>query len=50
MTTIRIKATSDTDDKIISELMNVLIKYGYKTEKYLSSTSKIVTARKNECL
>jgi len=47
MTTIHIKATYDTDDKIISELMNILIKYGFETEKYLSFTSKIVMARKN---
>jgi hypothetical protein len=47
-TTIHIKATTDTDDKIISELMNILIKYGFKTEKYLGITSKIIMARRGE--
>lgn len=45
MGTIHIKATVDTQDNILSELMNVLIKYGYKTEKYLGMGSKIVMAR-----
>ena len=43
---IHIKASNNTDDKIISELMNILIKNGYKTEKYLGTASKIVMARK----
>lgn len=46
MTTIHIKATNDTDDKILSELMNILIKNGFKTEKYLGQVSKIVMAKK----
>lgn len=46
MTTIHIKATQDTDDKILSELMNILIKNGFKTEKYIGITNKIVMARK----
>ena len=50
MTIIHIKATNDTDDKIISELMNILTKNGFKTEKYLGITSKIVMARKGEKL
>jgi len=29
--TIHIKATIDTEDKVISELMNILIKNGFKT-------------------
>lgn len=48
MTIIHIKATHDTDDKVISELMNVLMKYGFKTEKYISVASKIVMARKGD--
>lgn len=46
MTTIHIKTTQDVDDKIISELMNILIKNGFKTQKYLGIGSKIVMARK----
>jgi len=46
--TIHIKASLKTEDKILSELMNVLIKHGFKTEKYLGMTSKIVMARKDE--
>ena len=46
MGTIHIKSTIDTDNYIISELMNILIKYGYKTEKYLGASSKIIMARK----
>jgi len=48
MTTIHIKATSDTDDKILSELMNILIKFGFKTEKYLGLNNKIIMARMKE--
>lgn len=44
--TIHIKATENTDNKILSELMNILIKYGFKTEKYLSMTNKIIMAKK----
>lgn len=32
MTIVHIKTSKDTDDKIISELMNILIKHGFKTE------------------
>jgi len=46
MTTIHIKATNDIDDKILSELMNILIKNGFKTEKYLGITNKIIMAKK----
>jgi|GEM_PF-3458012 hypothetical protein len=46
MTTIHIKATTDVDDRVISELMNILIKFGFETEKYLGISSKIVMARK----
>lgn len=46
MTTIHIKTTLDADDKIISELINILIKNGFETEKYLSMASKIVMAKK----
>ena len=46
-TTIHIQATQDTDDKLLSELMNLLIRNGFKTEKYLGlSKTKIVMARK----
>jgi len=48
MKTIHIKTTIDVEDKVISELMNVLIKYGFKTEKYLGINSKIVMAKKEE--
>lgn len=43
--TIHIKATVKTPDNILSELMNILIKHGYKTEKYLGMSSKIIMAR-----
>jgi len=46
MTVIHIKTTIDVDDKIISDLMNILMKYGFKTEKYLGMNSKIIMARK----
>jgi len=45
MKTIHIKTTLDVDDKLISELMNILIKNGLKTEKYLGINSKIIMAR-----
>lgn len=45
MTTIHIKATTDTEDKILSEIMNILIKYGFKTQKYLGVNSKIIMAK-----
>jgi len=48
MATIHIKASTNTDDKIFSDLMNVLIKHGFTTEKYLSRTSKIVMAKIEE--
>jgi hypothetical protein len=43
---IHIRATGDVDDKILSELMNILIKHGFKTQKYLGRFSKIVMAKK----
>ena len=46
--TIHIKATVDTEERVLSELINVLIKYKYKSEKYLGVTSKIIMARKEE--
>lgn len=46
MSVIHIKTTIDVDDKIISELMNILIKNGYTTEKYQGQASKIVMAKK----
>lgn len=46
MTTVFIKSTLDIDDKIISEIMNILIKHDFKTEKYLGINSKIVMAKK----
>lgn len=46
MAKIHIKVTDDTDDKIVSELMNILIKHGYKTEKYLGKNSKLVRGEK----
>lgn len=46
MTIIHIKTTLDTNDKIISELINILIKNGFKTEKYLGITHKIIMAKK----
>ena len=48
METIHIKTTMDTNDNVISELMNILIKHGFKAEKYLGITGKIVMARKTE--
>jgi len=45
MTIIHIKATTDTPDNILSELMNILIKYDFKTEKYLGLNSKIIMAK-----
>jgi hypothetical protein len=45
---IYIKATNNVDDKILSKLMNTLIVEGYKVEKYLSMSHKIVMARKFE--
>lgn len=47
---IHIKATPNVDDGVISELMNILIKYKFKTEKYsgMCSKTKIVMARKEE--
>ena len=32
MTTIHIKATIDTDNKVLSELMNVLVENGFKSD------------------
>jgi hypothetical protein len=46
MSVIYIKATMDISDEILSEMMNVLSKNGFKTEKYLGVNSKIVMARK----
>ena len=46
MTTINIKATNDTEDKLLSELMNILIKDGFKTEKYQGIATKIIMAKK----
>ena len=46
MTIIHIKATIDTDPKILSELINILSKFGFKVEKYLGISSKIIMARK----
>jgi hypothetical protein len=43
---IHIKATMDVEDKVLSELMNVLIKYDFKTEKYLGIGNKIIMAKK----
>ena len=49
MNIINIKATKGVDDKILSEIMNILIKNNFDVEKYLSATGKIVMAReKNE--
>lgn len=43
---INIKSTMNTDDKIISKLMNVLINEGFVTERYLGINSKIIMAKK----
>jgi hypothetical protein len=48
MTTIYIKATEDTEDRLISKLMDILIKYGFKTEKYLGIATKIIMAKKEQ--
>lgn len=48
MTTIHIKSTIDVEDKILSELMNILIKHDFKVEKYLGINSKIIMARKEK--
>ena len=45
---IHIKATNDVDDKLLSELMNILIKNGFKTEKYLGISNKIIMAKKEK--
>jgi hypothetical protein len=45
---IHIKSTNDTDDKILSELMNILIKHGFNTQKYIGINSKIIMAKKGE--
>jgi glycine betaine/choline ABC-type transport system substrate-binding protein len=45
MKTIHITATIDVENEIISELMNILIKNGFKTQKYLGVNSKIVMAK-----
>jgi len=47
---IHIKATQDVDNKVLSELMNVLNKDGFRTEKYLSMAYTIVMAKKEELL
>ncbi len=47
---VHIKTSNKVDDNLISELMGVLIKYGFKTEKYLGIGSKIVMARKGDIL
>ena len=41
---IHIKATEDTPNAILSELMNILIKYKLSPQKYLGKNSKIVMA------
>ena len=43
---IHIKATQDTDDRILSKLMNTLIECDFKVEKYLGITSTIIMAKK----
>lgn len=45
MKTIHIKTTMDVEDKIISELMNILIKSGFEVEKYFGINSKIIMAK-----
>ena len=46
MSVINIKASLGTEDKILSELMNILIRNGFKTEKYLGIANKIIMAKK----
>jgi hypothetical protein len=46
MTAVHIKATEDVDDRILSELMNILARHEFKTEKYLGMNSKIIMAKK----
>jgi len=46
MTIIHIKATLDVEDRLLSELMTLLLRNGFKPEKYLGLNSKIVMARK----
>jgi hypothetical protein len=46
---IHIKATLDTEDKVLSELMNILIKYGFDTQKYLGMGHKIIMAKGKKC-
>lgn len=48
MKTIHIKSTMDVEDKILSEMMNLLMKFGFKSEKYLGMNFKIVMAKKGE--
>jgi mannitol/fructose-specific phosphotransferase system IIA component len=47
---IHIKITSNVKDELISDMMNLLIKNGFKTEKYLGQVGKIIMARKEEDL
>jgi len=46
MTIIHIKATIDVEDRLLSELMTLLLKNGFKPEKYLGLNSKIIMAKK----
>ena len=46
MTTIHIKATPDTNDRIMSHLMTILINEGFETERYLGIACKIIMAKK----
>jgi hypothetical protein len=48
MKIIHIRASLNTDDMILSELMNILIKNGFETEKYLGISHKLIMARKGE--
>jgi hypothetical protein len=48
MTTIHIKATMDTDDRLLSEILNVLLRNGFKPEKYLGLNCKIIMAKREE--
>lgn len=48
MEIVHIKLTQEVDNSVMVELINLLQKYGFKTEKYLGMSSKIIMARKSE--
>jgi len=45
---IHIKLTSNVKNELISDIMNMLIKNGFKTSKYLGQVGQIIMARKED--